>query len=65
MNVKRYGVIVCSSCKRAWGVDLTQKTTRCIQCRKTYTISQRKIIYHTSDLKKLRIYIAKINKKLV
>jgi len=65
MKIKRYGVIICSNCKRAWGIDLYKKTARCPQCRKTYTIEKCKIFYQTSDLKKLRIYIAKVNMKLV
>jgi len=65
MILKRYGVIVCSDCKRALGIDLYKKTTRCPQCRKTYNIEKCEILYQTSDLKKLRTYIAKMNKKLV
>lgn len=59
----RYGVIVCSHCKRAWGIDLSQKTSSCPLCNKKYTIEERKIFYHTSNLKKLRSYISKINMK--
>ena len=61
--MKRYGAIVCSNCKLAWGIDLLQKTTRCPHCGKTYNISKRKIFYQTQDLKKLKIYISKMNEK--
>jgi uncharacterized CHY-type Zn-finger protein len=63
--VKRYGLIVCSECKRAWGINLSQKTTKCPQCSKLYNVSQRKIFYHTSDLRELQIIIAKIQEKLL
>jgi predicted nucleic-acid-binding Zn-ribbon protein len=63
MNFKKYGVIVCSNCKLAWGIDLSYKIISCPKCRKKYNIKERKIFYQTSDLKKLRVYISKINMK--
>jgi hypothetical protein len=65
MIVKRYGVIVCSECKRAWGINLSQKTAKCPQCGKIYNVAQRKIFYHTSDLRELQLAIAKIQEKLI
>jgi PHP family Zn ribbon phosphoesterase len=65
MKVKRYGVIVCSKCKRAWGINLLQKTSKCPQCGKIYNVAQRKIFYRTSDLRDLQIVIAKLQEKLL
>ena len=64
MKVKRYGVIVCSDCKRAHGIDLSRKTAKCPQCRKIYNVTQCKIFYHTSDLRELQIAIAKTQEKI-
>jgi predicted RNA-binding Zn-ribbon protein involved in translation (DUF1610 family) len=63
--MKRYGVTVCSECKRVWGIDLSQRTAKCPQCGKIYNVAQRKIFYQTSDLRKLQIVIAKIQVKLM
>jgi hypothetical protein len=63
--MKRYGVTVCSECKRVWGIGLSQKTAKCPQCGKIYNVAQRKIFYRTSDLRKLQIVIAKIQVKLM
>jgi uncharacterized CHY-type Zn-finger protein len=60
MNVARYGVIVCSNCKRAWGIELLKKTSKCPQCSKIYNVNQCKIFYHTSNLKKLQTAVAKV-----
>ena len=65
MTVKRYGVIVCSECKRAWGINLLQKTAKCPQCGKRYNVAQRKIFYRTLDLRELQIAIAKTQEKLI
>jgi hypothetical protein len=65
MTVKRYGAIVCSKCKRAWGIDLSQKTTKCPQCAKLYNVAQRKIFYRTSNFRELQLAIAKIQEKLI
>ncbi len=65
MTVKRYGIIVCYECKRAWGIDLLQKTAKCLICSKRYSVARRKIFYRTSDLRELRLDIAKIQEKLI
>jgi len=65
MTAKKYGVIVCSECKRAWGIDLLHKTTKCPRCSRRYTVKQRKIFYRTSDLRKLQLAVAKIQEKLI
>jgi hypothetical protein len=64
MSNKRYGIVACSKCKRAWGIKLSQKQTICPQCRKKYNILNLKILYKTSNLKELQLYIAKFQEKL-
>lgn len=65
MKVKRYGVIVCSECKRAWGIELLQKTAKCPICGKRYSVARRKIFYRASDLRELQLAIARIQEKLI
>jgi len=65
MSFDEYGVVVCPKCKRSWGVKLSQKTTKCPQCGKSYKISMLKIFYKTFDLRKLQIAVAKTQKKLL
>jgi DNA-directed RNA polymerase subunit RPC12/RpoP len=65
MSLKIYGIIVCSKCKRAFGINLSQKTAKCPQCGKKNNISQRKIFYRTLDLKELQLAISKIQEKII
>jgi hypothetical protein len=65
MSLKIYGIIVCSKCKRAWGINLSQKTSKCPQCGKKSNVSQRKILYQTLDLKDLQKAIARIQEKII
>ena len=62
---KRYGVIACSRCKRAWGIDLSQDTTKCPACGKKYIVQHRKVIYCTSDLKRLQRAVGHIQEQIV
>jgi anaerobic ribonucleoside-triphosphate reductase len=64
MSLKIYGIIVCSKCKRSWGINLSQKTSKCPQCGKKNNVSQRKIPYQTLDLKDLQKAIARIQEKI-
>ena len=65
MTVKKYGVIVCSECNRAWGIDLSQKTAKCPQCGKENDVSKKKILYQTLDLRELQQAISKIQEKII
>jgi len=65
MTLKIYGVIVCSKCKRAWGISLSQKTGKCPQCGKKINVSKQKIFYRTLDLRDLQQAISKIQEKLI
>jgi hypothetical protein len=65
MAIKKYGVVVCSDCKRAWGADLMQKTTKCPICGKKYRLASRKILYQTSNIQELQLAISKIQENLV
>jgi len=60
----RFGVIVCPKCKRAKGVDLSYKTTKCIKCNKTLEIKGMKILYKTNSEIELRQKLGLINAEL-
>jgi hypothetical protein len=60
----KYGVIVCSKCKMAKGVNLYNKTTRCNRCGKIINIKKVKILFKTESAEKLRYYIGVTNAKI-
>ena len=57
----RYGVIVCPKCKRAKGVDLSNKTTRCPGCGKVLNLKNLDIKYKTDSEGDLRRVIGLVN----
>jgi len=60
----KFGIIVCSKCKRAKGVDLSYKTTKCIRCNKILEIKKTKILYKTNSEIELRQKLGLINAEL-
>jgi hypothetical protein len=60
----RYGVIVCPKCKRAKGVDLSNKTTRCLACGKVLTLKNLNIKYKTNSEEELRRAIGLVNAEI-
>ena len=59
----RYGVVVCSNCKMAKGIILTNKTTRCNRCGKLLNLKKTRIFLKTDSEEELRYSIGKVNKK--
>jgi len=57
----KYGIVVCSKCKRAKGFLLNNKTTRCIVCGKVLNIKKLKIMFKTDSRVKMRNAIGIIN----
>ena len=57
----RYGVIVCTKCRRAKGVDLSCKTTRCPGCGKVLNLKNLSIKYKTNSEEELRQAIGLVN----
>ena len=64
MSYIKFGIIVCSKCKKAKGIDLSFKTTRCPRCGKIITIEKMKILFRTDSQKKLRDSIGLINAEI-
>jgi hypothetical protein len=61
----KYGIVVCSKCKKAKIVDLSYKTTKCIICKKTLNISKINISYKSDSQKQIRQVIGKINSEIM
>ena len=57
----KYGAIVCPKCKKAKGVVLSHKTTKCVRCNKVIVIEKVKILYKTESEAKLRFALGLIN----
>ena len=60
----KYGIVVCSKCKKAKGVDLSFKTTRCIRCGKILKLDKTKILHITNSEQELRCYLGQVNADL-
>ena len=60
----KYGVIVCPNCKTAKGVDLSYKTTKCINCNKKLILHKLKILYKTNSEEELRQALGLINAEM-
>ena len=60
----KFGIIVCSNCKKAKGVDISCKTTRCPRCGRTLILNKQKILYETESEQKLRNAIGLINAEM-
>ena len=57
----KYGIVVCSKCKRAKGFLLSNKTTRCIACGKVIDIKKSKIMFKTDSRVEMQNVIGMIN----
>jgi hypothetical protein len=60
----KFGVIVCLNCKKAKGVDLSLKTTKCPHCGKLLRLEHLKIFYKTDSRAKLQQAIGLVNAEL-
>jgi hypothetical protein len=60
----KFGVIVCPRCKRAKGVDLSCRTTKCSRCGRILKLEVLKIFYRTDSSEKLRQAIGFVNAEL-
>jgi len=57
----KYGIVVCSKCKRAKGFLLSNKTTRCVVCGKVLNIKKQKIMFKTDSQIEMQNAIGIIN----
>jgi len=57
----KYGIVVCSKCRRAKGFLLSSKTTRCIVCGKVLKINKLKIMFKTDSIVEMQNAIGIIN----
>jgi PHP family Zn ribbon phosphoesterase len=60
----KFGIVVCSKCKKAKVVDLSCKTTRCPRCGKILMLDNRVVLYKTDSLEKLRKILGVVNAQL-
>jgi len=60
----KFGVIVCHSCKKVKGVDLSCKTTKCPWCGKILRLENLKIFYKTDSQEELQQAIGLVNADL-
>lgn len=58
-----FGVVICPGCKRVKGVDLSNKTSRCV-CGRRLDISELKILYKTEEAHDLSQAIGRISARL-
>ena len=60
----KFGIIVCPNCKKAKGVSLSCKTTRCPRCGKILTLKKQKIVFETNSEEELRNVIGLVNAEI-
>jgi hypothetical protein len=60
----KFGVIVCPKCKKAKGVILSYKTTKCNRCDKVLNLEKIRILYKTDSEHKLRHSLGLVNAEL-
>ncbi|UCD92854.1 MAG: DUF1922 domain-containing protein [Methanobacteriota archaeon] len=58
-----FGVVVCSRCKRARGVDLRSKTARC-QCGNQIQLKEAKKFFESNDQREIASAVGKLNAEL-
>jgi hypothetical protein len=60
----RFGVVVCSKCKHAKGVQLSSRTTKCTHCGKILHVKKLKLFYTTDSQAELRHAVGQVNAKV-
>lgn len=60
----KFGVIVCPNCRKAKGVDLSVKATKCTRCGKILKLERLKFFYETNSREKLQKAIGLVNADL-
>ena len=58
----KFGIIVCFRCKNAKIVNLSFKTTKCINCGKILNLDKLKIFFKDDSQHKLREILGAFNK---
>ncbi len=64
MNIGRYGVVVCTKCGNAKGVDLGTKTTKCPHCRRRLIINKLTVFYRSDSQKNIAQVVGELNAKI-
>lgn len=59
--MKPFGVVGCTGCRKAFGVELRCKTSRCPWCGKQTVLSKVKVLAATGSQKELCVLVGKIN----
>jgi hypothetical protein len=60
----KFGVVLCPNCKKAKGIELSLKTTKCHRCGKVLRLENLKIFYKTDSQEELQQTIGLINADL-
>ncbi len=64
MNRGRYGVVVCTRCGNAKGVDMGSTTTQCPHCRKRLVVKILKVFYRSDSQTEIAGVVGELNAKL-
>lgn len=60
----KFGVVVCSKCNMAKGVNLSSKTTKCTRCGRVYRLEKLRILFKTDSEQKLTHAVGIVNKNI-
>ncbi len=64
MNKGRYGVIVCTKCRNAKGVDLISKNTRCTRCGKQLSLNKLNVYFRSDSQTEIANKVGELNARL-
>jgi PHP family Zn ribbon phosphoesterase len=60
----KFGIVVCSRCKKAKVVDLSRETTKCHRCGKVLRLEKLRILYETDSEHKVRQALGLVNAEM-
>ncbi len=64
MTRGRYGVVVCTKCRNAKGVDLVNKNTRCTRCGKQLSLKRLRVYYRSDSQAEIADKVGVLNARL-
>ncbi len=64
MNKGRYGVVVCTKCSNAKGIEMGTKTTKCPHCRKRLSVKKLKVFFRSDSQKHIAHLVGELNAKI-
>jgi len=59
--MEKYGIVVCSRCKKVKAFDLSSKKTKCFRCNKNISLEKAVILHKSNSLEEIQNAIGLLN----